>query len=265
MSKKTVFIVGSSSGIGEAIAKHFSKKGWNVAAVMRNTDSSELKNLDNVLVLKGDTKDENSIGEGLKKCFDHFGSIDVLVNNSGYGLFGPLEGMSIEQIKEEFDVNIIGLINNTRLALPYLRKNKESKIINISSMFGRMTLPFTSMYASTKWAIEGFSESLAFELDPYNIKVKLIQPGSVKTKFFSNEVIVEGSDLGVYKKRFNKVLKYINNKGENGVPAEMVAKKVWRATNSNSNRLRYEVDITARFLIKLHLSLIHISEPTRPY
>ncbi|MEO0468177.1 MAG: SDR family oxidoreductase [Bacteroidota bacterium] len=181
---KTVFITGSSTGIGRASAIYFQQQGWNVVATMRSPEKeTELQQLDNVLVNKLDVMDQASIDSSIQEAVDRFGRIDVLVNNAGYGLMGPFESAPKENVRRQFDVNVFGLFDVTRSILPQMRSQKSGIIINISSIGGRITFPLISLYHSTKWAVEGFSESLHYELAPLGIQVKIVEPGGVQTDF----------------------------------------------------------------------------------
>ena len=185
MSKsKTILITGSSSGIGRATAIKFQQEGWNVIATMRSPEKeSELNNLENVFVTRLDVQNIDSIESALKAGIEKFGKIDVVLNNAGYGLMGTFESASRESIRRQFDVNVFGLFDVTRAILPHFRSNKSGVIINISSIGGRMTFPMMPLYHSTKFAVEGFSESLHYELEPLGIQVKVVQPGGVATEF----------------------------------------------------------------------------------
>lgn len=168
---KTVLITGTSSGIGREAVKYFQARGWNVAATMRKPENEkEFVKLKNVHCLRLDVEDEKSISRAIKETVKKFGAIDVLVNNAGYSVWGPFEAVSTEKIQHQFDVNVFGVMNVTRGILPYFREQKKGTIINVASMAGHASFPFYSLYHATKWAIEGFSESLAFELRPLNIR-----------------------------------------------------------------------------------------------
>src|SRR6056297_1896887 len=172
---KTILITGASSGIGKATVKKFQAEGWNVIATMRNPEKeNELTFLANILVTKLDVQDLTSIASTIKEGIDMFGKIDVVLNNAGYALMGTFESASRESVSRQFDVNVLGLFDVTRAVLPHFRENKSGMFINISSIGGKMTFPLMSLYHSTKFAIEGFSESLHFELEPIGVKVKIV-------------------------------------------------------------------------------------------
>jgi NADP-dependent 3-hydroxy acid dehydrogenase YdfG len=181
---KTILITGSSSGIGRATATLFHEKGWNVVATMRRPESeSELNKLDRVLVTRLDVIDLESIQAAVKQGLDRFGKIDVLLNNAGFGVFGPLEATPLEKIREQFETNVLGLLATTKVLLPIFRANREGMIINVSSVGGKITFPLGSLYHGTKFAIEGISEALSFEMAEIGVKVKIVEPGAVRTNF----------------------------------------------------------------------------------
>ena len=194
----TILITGSSSGIGKATAKYFQEKGWNVVATMRTPEKeTELSELDNVLVTRLDVQDPDSIARAVQQGIETFGKIDVLLNNAGFGAFGILEAVPVEKIRRQFDVNVIGLIETTRAILPHFRANRSGTIINVASLAGKVAFPVTSLYNATKFAVEGFSEALCYEMESIGVKVKLVEPGVIKTDFidrsfdFSNDETIE--------------------------------------------------------------------------
>jgi NADP-dependent 3-hydroxy acid dehydrogenase YdfG len=182
--KKTILITGASSGIGRSTAKSFQEKGWNVIATMRSPEKeTELNTLENTLVTKLDVLELDTIDSALTEGIDEFGKIDVVLNNAGYGLMGTFESATRESIIRQFGVNVQGLFDVTQAALPHFRKNKDGMFINISSIGGKMTFPLMPLYHSTKWAVEGFSESLRWEMAQIGVQVKLVEPGGVATDF----------------------------------------------------------------------------------
>lgn len=193
-NKKVVAVVtGSSSGIGFETSLVLAKNGFVTYATMRNLGKSnkiiELKQKKKLPleVLKLDVTDDKSIKEAIGKIAnEQQGTIDVLVNNAGYGLLGPLEELSIQEFKEQFEANVFGVIRVIQEILPIMRKQRRGTIVNISSVAGRMGFPLTSAYVSSKFALEGLSESIAYELEPFGINVVLVEPGVIKTNFDSN-------------------------------------------------------------------------------
>ena len=182
--KKVVIITGASRGFGELIAKKFQKQKFQVIATMRNVDSSpSLMKLDNVDIKKLDVTNKSDIKNVVDFTIKKYGRIDILINNAGYGAFGLLEEASEQEIRNQFDVNYFGLIDCIRGVLPQMRKQKDGVIINISSIAGRFGLPFTSLYNSSKFAVEGLTECLHYELSLFGIDIKTVAPGSFRTGF----------------------------------------------------------------------------------
>lgn len=183
--KKTVLITGCSSGFGEASARIFAAEGWNVVATMRRPErGASLHELPDVLVTRLDVQDRQSIESAVSQAIERFGRIDVVVNNAGYGLFGVFEGTSPEKIADQFGVNVFGVMDVIRATLPHFRANRSGLYINVSSGAGVFGLPMISLYNASKFALEGFSESLSYELAALGIGVKIVEPGGVlETKF----------------------------------------------------------------------------------
>ena len=181
---KTIFITGASTGIGKATAIYFAEQGWNVAATMRTVSKgADLAKYPNVKVWPLDVMQTETIQSAIEQSIAHFGGIDVMFNNAGYALVGAFEAMSDAQLRKQFDTNVFGVMNVTRAILPYFRAKKRGTIINTTSMAGIITFPLYSVYISTKFALEGFMESLQFELRTHNVKIKNIEPGAIKTNF----------------------------------------------------------------------------------
>jgi NAD(P)-dependent dehydrogenase (short-subunit alcohol dehydrogenase family) len=182
---KTVLITGCSSGFGKASAKLFADKGWNVIATMRRPEAEEeLTKLADVLLTRLDVQERDSIGAAIEAGMARFGTIDALMNNAGFGLFGLFEATPREKIEEQFDVNVFGAMDVTRALLPHFRANNNGLILNISSGAGMFTLPMLSLYCASKFALEGFSEALSYELSSQHITVKVIEPGGVVSTNF---------------------------------------------------------------------------------
>jgi NAD(P)-dependent dehydrogenase (short-subunit alcohol dehydrogenase family) len=244
---KTVLITGASSGIGKETALWFQKQGWNVVATMRSPENvqkntPELFNLDRVRCLKLDVTDIDSITSAIDQAIAEFKTINVLVNNAGYGLTGAFEGSTSEQVQRQFATNVLGLMDVTRCLLPHFRHQKAGAIVNVASVGGRVAFPLLSLYHSTKWAVEGFSESLQHELKPLNIRVKVIEPGPIKTDFYDRSMdLITKPDLTAYDALISKVLPNMNKMGKTGYPASLVAKTIYEASTDNSWRLRYPV------------------------
>ncbi len=250
---KTIFITGASSGIGRATAELFARKGWQVAATMRSPEKeTALQHLENVRLFRLDVTKPETIDRALKGALEAFGDVDVLVNNAGYGAVGIFEKAEPSQIWKEFDTNVFGLMNVTRAFLPHFRKRKAGRIINISSVGGRITFPLYSVYHATKWAVEGFSESLQFELRPFNIMVKLVEPAAVKTDFYSrSKDVFRKEGMPEYDAYEKVALANTDKFGEDAPGPEVVAKTVWKAATGRRNKMRYPCTVQGKMLLFL--------------
>jgi len=254
---KTIFITGASTGLGNATARLFQTKGWNVIATMRNPEKdTELKALDNVLVTRLDVLDiasiENAVQEGIRK----FGHIDVLVNNAGYGAYGPLESFPREKIIRQFNTNVIGLLDVTRAVLPYFRQQKSGTIINISSIGGKITFPLGALYHGTKFAVEGISEALTYEVEQFNGKVKIIEPGAIATDFASRSFDFSNDEsLSEYQPLVGKVMEATSALYQHASSGETIAQVIYEAATDNSNQLRYAAGEDAKVFIGNRLQL----------
>ena len=238
---KTVFITGASSGIGKETAKLFHKKGWNVIATMRNPQSEEeLIKFKNIRLIQCDVTNLESIKTAVSQGMEAFKSIDVLVNNAGYYTIGPVEAATHEQIKRQIDTNLLGLIDVTNEMIPHFRKQKSGTVINLSSIAGIISIPLQSLYHATKWGVEGVSEALQYELRPFNIRVKIIEPGVIKTDFYGRSMtIAHNNRLTEYEPYSQKVINNLLKNGEKGSAPEEVAKTIYKAAESNTKKLRY--------------------------
>ncbi|HZG17856.1 MAG TPA: SDR family oxidoreductase [Candidatus Bathyarchaeia archaeon] len=251
---KTILITGTSSGIGRAAALHFWKQGWNVIATMRSPEKeTELNRLERMLVTRLDVVDRETIHSAVSKGISEFGKIDVLLNNAGYAAFGAFEGATEEQIKKQFDVNVFGVFQVTQAVLPYFREQKEGTVINISSIGGRVAFPLLTLYHASKWAVEGFSESLYYELAPFNIKVKVVEPGNVKTDFTGRSLdVIQNESLEVYRDYTEAVLnKQMESFQTNVSSPEQIAKTIYEAAVDQTNRFRYLAGNDAEFLMEM--------------
>ena len=190
----TILITGASSGIGRATARYFHGQGWNVVATMRSPhNETELTALDRVFVTRLDVEDPASIEQAVAAGITQFGRIDALLNNAGYGAYGPLEATPMENVRRQFEVNVFGLIATTKALLPHFRANQSGTVVNISSIGGRMTFPLGTLYHGSKFAVEGLMQVLADETDTAtSIRVNSVNPGGIRTsmraKAFPGEV-----------------------------------------------------------------------------
>jgi NAD(P)-dependent dehydrogenase (short-subunit alcohol dehydrogenase family) len=257
-NKKVVAVVtGSSSGIGFETSLLLAKNGFFTYATMRNLDKSnkiiDLKQKEKLPleVVKLDVTDDKSVKEAIEKISNEQETIDVLINNAGYGLVGPLEELSIQEFKEQFETNVFGVIRVIQEILPIMRKQRHGTIVNISSVAGRIGFPLTSAYVSSKFALEGLSESMAYEIEPFGIKVILIEPGVIKTNFDGNLKIGKKVSTTATTNNRNSPYADITEKRiagfkprfENGSPPIEVAKVILNVITSKN------VPLESRYLV----------------
>lgn len=247
---KTILITGASSGIGKATAMLFQQKGWNVIATMRKPEQEgELTALENTMVTRLDVLDLDSIQQAVEAGIERFGKIDVLVNNAGYGAYGPLEAFPRENILRQFNTNVIGLFDVTRAILPHFRKNKSGVLVNISSIGGKMTFPLGSLYHGTKFAVEGISEALSFELEQIGVKVKIVEPGMIATDFGGRSFDFHTGEMAEYQPVINALMKAWQSGALEPSPASLVAEVIHQAATDESTKLRYRAGADANFLL----------------
>jgi len=237
---KTVLITGTSSGIGLSTAKLFQQNGWQVIATMRQANAdSELRQYENVLVTQLDVTRPDTIEYTLTQGIKTFGKIDVLVNNAGFGMMGPLEVSSEELMQQIFDVNVFGVIRCTKAILPHFRSLGKGLIVNVSSIVGRAPFPFQALYHATKHAVEGLTESSQYELKPLGINVKLVEPGGVNTEFLNNISLTDDQGIQDYQEGLGKYFQGIQGMAAALNTPDSIAQVVYDATTDGSDRLRY--------------------------
>ncbi|MBS1564277.1 MAG: SDR family oxidoreductase [Bacteroidetes bacterium] len=233
--QKTIFITGASSGLGKAAAILFQHHGWNVIATMRNTAAGkELSALHGVTVLPLDVTNLQQIQSTVSKVMAT-SDVDVVFNNAGYGLIGPLEATTDEQLRRQFETNVFGTIRVTQAFIPYFRERKKGLFITTTSLGGLLTFPFCSLYHATKWALEGWSESLAFELNQLGIGIKTVSPGGIKTDFINRSL--DTSAHPAYTEMIGKLYAGINE--DHFSTPEQIAAVVYEAAVDGKNKLRY--------------------------
>jgi NAD(P)-dependent dehydrogenase (short-subunit alcohol dehydrogenase family) len=250
---KTVLITGASTGIGRSTAKLFHQQGWNVVATMRSPDKdTELASLTNVLCLPLDVTKVETIQAAIDRAIGQFGSIDVIVNNAGYALIGAFEACDLADIRGQFETNVFGLMSVTQAILPHFRHRQQGVLINVASVGGRVTFPLYSPYHATKWAVDGFSESLQYELRQLNIKVKIIEPGAIKTDFYTRSLsIAKRAGLTAYDRYIEQVLPQLDRAGSQGSPSEVTAKVIYQAATDGTWKLRYPAGGNAGLLLAM--------------
>ncbi|WP_343524023.1 SDR family oxidoreductase [Pedobacter sp.] len=252
--QKTIFITGASSGLGKATAKLFQERGWKVIATMRRPEEEkELNQLSNITLVALDVtntlKSQETIAKVLKS-----NSVDVVLNNAGYGLIGPLESFSEEQIQVQIQTNLMGVIQITKAFVPYFRERKSGTFINVTSTFGLLGYPTCSIYNASKFAIDGFSEGLAYELAQFGINVKVIAPGGMQTDFAGRSL--QGGMHEAYAQLVAKVSKgYSEEQIANYTKAEDVAQIIYGAATDGKSKLRYVAGTDAIALYNERLEL----------
>lgn len=248
--KNTILITGASRGIGKETAKLFQSKGWNVVATMRNPENeTELNQIDNVLVTKLDVLDVDTIQQAYTAGIKRFGGIDVLLNNAGYGAYGPLEFFSREKILRQFNTNVIGLLDVTKALLPHFRQNKKGIIINVSSVGGKISFPLGTLYHGTKFAVEGISESLNYEVAPFGGQVKIIEPGMASTDFSGRSFDFSfDENIPEYQKIVGSLMTVFPELSQYASAASLVADVIYKAATDGKNQLRYVVGEDAHIL-----------------
>jgi NAD(P)-dependent dehydrogenase (short-subunit alcohol dehydrogenase family) len=236
--QNTIFVTGASSGLGKSTAKLFQSKGWRVIATMRNPEKeTELNKLKDVIILPLDVTNPEQIISTITEVTNLY-SVDVVMNNAGYGLIGVLESLTEEQIQRQIATNLLSVILVTKAFTSHFREKRSGTFINITSTFGLMGFPTCSIYSATKFAIDGFSESMAYELAQFGIKVKIVAPGGMQTDF-----AVRSMELGQheeYEKLTLEVSKgYSADKISNYTKVEDVAQIVYESATDNKKQLRY--------------------------
>lgn len=236
--QKTIFITGASTGLGKATAKLFQSKGWQVIATMRNPEKeTELNQLQNIVLLPLDVTNSDQIIQTIKNVTDQY-SIDVVLNNAGYGLIGALESLTDEQILRQIETNLMGVIRVSKAFTTHFRENKKGLFLNVTSTFGLIGFPTCSVYSATKFAVDGFSESLASELVQFGIQVKIIAPGGMQTDFAIRSIDVGQHEA--YSQLTAEVSKgYSAEALANYTKVEDVAQIVYEAATDNKKQLRY--------------------------
>lgn len=250
---KTIFITGASTGLGKATAQLFQNKGWKVIATMRNPDvAQELASLENVTVLPLDVTNPEQIRSTVERALD-MGPVDVVFNNAGYGLIGPLEALGDDQIVKQLNTNLLGVIRVTQAFIPYFRERKTGMFISTTSIGGLIAFPLGSTYHATKWALEGWSESLAFELNPFGIDIKTVSPGGIKTDFVNRSL--DSATSPAYEGMTNSLFSNMEGMMEAASLPEQIAEVVYEAATDGKTQLRYVAGEDAKALYAQRLAM----------
>jgi len=254
--EKIALVTGSSSGIGYETALALARDGYQTFASMRDTTKgedmrkiSEKENL-GINIIELDVDDESSIVSAIKKVMSDGKRIDILVNNAGYGQFGCTEDVSIDDFRKQFETNFFSIVRIIQEVAPIMRKQGSGIIVNISSVAGRMGLPGSPAYISSKFALEGFGECLRYELGMFGIKTTLIEPGVIKTKFFDSMKIPESKKDPKYKQVTENMLSGLKMMVEMGTPPVQVADVVIKAIHDDEILPRYIVGTDAAMFME---------------
>jgi len=254
--EKVALVTGSSSGIGFETALALARENYFTFASMRNTDKAgkiqeiaKKENL-NLEIIELDVDKVESIKSAVKKIQEQKGRIDVLVNNAGYGLFGCVEDITIDDLKAQFETNFFGAVRLIQEISPIMRKMGSGIIVNVSSVAGRIGFPGTPAYISSKFALEGLSECMRYELSPFGIQTIIIEPGVIKTDFFSSMKVAKGKPDSPYKEITDKVMKGVKMMSEMGTPPDEVAKTIIKAIQTEEPLPRYIVGSDASMFLE---------------
>ncbi|MFE4962788.1 oxidoreductase [Streptomyces sp. NPDC056660] len=257
MTKKVALVTGASSGIGEAAARQLQKAGFVVYGAARRTDRMSGLAASGVRTLSLDVTSETSVGNAVAEIVAAQGRIDVLVNNAGYGSYGALEDVPMEEARAQIEVNVFGLARLTQLVLPHMRAQRSGTIVNISSMGGRFATPMGAWYHASKYAVEGLSDALRLELKRFGIDVVLIEPGSIRTEWgaIAADRLRATSSDGPYAEQADAMATSLQRSSQPGTrmtsPATVIGKAVAKAATTRHPRTRYRVGFGARPLILL--------------
>jgi len=246
---RAIFITGSSTGLGRATALLFAEKGWRVFATLRSPEKdTELAKHPNIVRLPLDVTNVDQIAAAAREAITAAGpgGIDVLFNNAGYGLAGPLEGTTDEQLTRQIDTNLLGVIRTTQAFLPHFRERRGGLIITTTSIGGLVAFPFNSVYHATKWALEGWSESLAFEMSAFNVGVKTVSPGGIQTDFAGRSLVFVQHDA--YAADVAQTMKAFTDpaRASQRSSAEQIAEVVYEAATDGKDQVRYVAGADAK-------------------
>jgi NAD(P)-dependent dehydrogenase (short-subunit alcohol dehydrogenase family) len=260
--EKVAIVTGSSSGIGFETALLLSKSGFHTYASMRNLEKSknitEIVNTENLplRVIQLDVNDDISVKNAINKIIAENGRIDVIINNAGYGLFSPIEDITLDQVKEQFETNFFGVVRLVKEVLPVMRKQRNGIIVNVSSGAGRVAIPVSSAYVATKFALEGLSESMRYELKEFGINIIIIEPGVIRTNFVENMKTAgtRSRSESPYADLIGRTLKGFGGLMDNSSPPKLVAEAILNAITSKEPEIRYVVGDDAKSIMKVRKS-----------
>jgi NAD(P)-dependent dehydrogenase (short-subunit alcohol dehydrogenase family) len=236
---KTIFITGTSSGLGKAAVHLFHSKGWNVIATMRNPDKGkDFDNLKRVTILPLDITNPAEIKSTAAAAIA-LGEINVVLNNAAYGAMGPLESVTDEQLLKQFNTNLLGAIRVTQAFVPHFREKKNGLFINISSIAGLVTFPFDSLYHAVKWGLEGWTEGMSYELAAFSVGIKTVAPGFIRTEFGSNMVVTTAEPYKELMDHYLEVVASMMDADTSGSTAEEIAEVIYEAATDGKDQVHY--------------------------
>ncbi len=251
--QKTIFITGASSGLGKATAKLLHAKGWHVIATMRSPEKeTELTKLENLMVLPLDVTNTEQISEVVAKATE-LSNIDVVFNNAGYGLMGALEALSDDQVIRQINTNLLGAIRVTKAFIPYFRKKKEGLFISTTSIGGSLGFPLHSIYQATKFGLEGWSESLSFELSLHNIGIKTVAPGGIATDFTGRSL--DKSTNSAYQELEDKLFASISSTESAASTPEQIANTIFEAATDGKDQVKYVAGEDAENMLQARMQM----------
>ncbi|MDJ0569481.1 MAG: oxidoreductase [Pleurocapsa sp. MO_192.B19] len=248
-----VLVTGASSGIGKATAKRLAADGYHVFAAARRLEKMTDLKSERITVLPLDVTNEESVRSLVETISAQAGRLDVLVNNAGYGSHGALEAVSLEEAKYQFEVNVFGLMSLTQLILPIMRKQRSGKIINVSSMVGKVSVPMTGWYCASKHALEALSDALRLEVQQFGIKVVIIEPGAIKTEFndIAKDKVNQASSIEAYQSWIETWNKILESSNQTGAEPEVIAGVIAKAVRAKQPRSRYAAPFDSKFFLFL--------------
>lgn len=255
MADRTVLITGCSSGIGEATAARLAKSGWTVYATARKPETLEGLKAKGCRTLALDVTDEESMTKAVKTVIEETGRIDALVNNAGYSQSGAAETLDLDDVRRQFETNVFGLLRMSQLVLPAMREQGSGRIVNISSMGGKLVFPGGGIYHATKYAVEALSDAMRFEVAGFGVEVVIVEPGLITTNFENAAVAsMDGNDDGPYAEFNTQVAKstkevYSGSMRYLGGAPDSVAKVIEKALKAKRPRIRYTVTASAKMSI----------------
>lgn len=267
--QRVAVVTGSSSGIGLETSLAFARNGFHTYATMRNLEDGsrhimDIATKENLPLqpVQLDVNNDKSVKDAINRIVKEKGRIDIVINNAGYDLAGAIEEISYDDMKAQFETNFFGAVKVMKSVIPIMRNQRNGKIVNITSIGGRVAIPFHSIYHATKFALEGLSESIQYELEPFGIKIILIEPGTVRSDFWKNMKTAATKPSGSesttdlpYSQMKIKIAESLKQVAENGLHPSEVAKAILDATTSDNPDFRYLVGKDATMTIEIRKNM----------